>query len=153
MRGGAYEAIENEPYMIRGDHPSLLAAYGFLPETPLIDREAMRRTLCLIIEKWDWNSTWGWDYPLIAMTAARLGETELAVDILLADAPKNHFLGSGHNYQKPLRLPLYLPGNGALLASVALMAGGWDGAPDVDAPGFPKNSQWVVKCEGLQRYI
>ncbi len=25
-------------------------------------------------KNWDWNNTWGWDYPMFAMTAARLGE-------------------------------------------------------------------------------
>ena len=39
-----------------------------------VDRETMRRTLHKIMENWDWNNTWDWDYPMMAMTAARLGE-------------------------------------------------------------------------------
>jgi hypothetical protein len=45
---------------------------------------------------------------------------------------------------------VYLPANGALLAAVAMMAGGWDGAATMDAPGFPKDGSWVVRSEGLR---
>ena len=38
-------------------------------------------------------------------------------------------------------------GLSGLLAAVALMAAGWDGA-ESDAPGFPKEG-WVVRHEGL----
>jgi hypothetical protein len=44
---------------------------------------------------------------------------------------------------------VYLPGNGALLSAVAMMAGGWDGAPVGNAPGFPHDGSWVVRSEGL----
>ncbi len=33
---------------------------------------------------------------------------------------------------------MYLPGNGGLLTAVAMMAAGWDGAPDVASSGIPK---------------
>ena len=99
-------------------------------------------------ESWDWQSTWGWDYPLIAMTAARVDMPEIAVQALKLDTQKNSFLNNGHNYQQD-RLPIYLPGNGGLLTAVAMMAAGWDGAPDIDAPGFPKDGNWAVKHEGL----
>ncbi len=39
----------------------------------------------------------GWDYPMMAMCAARLGELALAVDALLMDMPKNTYLPNGHN--------------------------------------------------------
>jgi hypothetical protein len=55
------------------DHPSVTAALGVLPG-PDIDRETMRRTLLWIWRNWRWDDTWGWDYPMLAMTAARLGE-------------------------------------------------------------------------------
>jgi hypothetical protein len=82
------------------------------------------------------------------MTAARVGCTELAIEALLMDVSKNTFLNNGHNYQAE-QLPLYLPGNGGLLTAVAMMAAGWDGAPEVHAPGFPQNGSWVVEFEGL----
>ena len=54
------------------------------------------------------------------------------------------------NYQS-LRLPLYLPGNGGLLSAVAMMAAGWDGAPDRPCPGFPRDGTWDVRYEGFKR--
>lgn len=70
------------------------------------------------------------------------------MDALLQEAPKNTVLVNGHNRQTD-SLPLYLPGNGGLLAAVALMAAGWDNGPDRHAPGFP--SDWTVAWEGLVR--
>ncbi len=126
----------------------MLCALGVLPQTDLIDAATMRATLDQVWKVWDWTSTWGWDYPVIAMTAARVGQPERAVDALLVDTPKNRYLANGHNYQRP-NLPLYLPGNGGLLYATALMAAGWDGAPEGNAPGFPTH-RWVVKHEGLR---
>ncbi len=150
IREGIYTGIETPPYTIRRDHPTMVAALGVVPDTPLIDRGIMKRTYEGVVADWDWPSTWGWDYPMLAMTAARLGEPEEAVDALFLDSPKNRYLANGHNYQSA-RLPLYLPGNGGLLTAVAMMAAGWDGCPDGPAPGFPKNGKWDVRWEGLQR--
>ncbi|ACZ31672.1 hypothetical protein Xcel_2658 [Xylanimonas cellulosilytica DSM 15894] len=151
-RDGVYPAVGVEPWTIRTDHPSMLAALGVVPETGLIDHDVMAATLDDVVatgeQAWDWDSTWGWDYPMGAMTAARLGRPEAAVDWLLADRGKNEHLPNGHNFQTP-ELPVYLPGNGGLLTAVALMAGGWDGAPHRPAPGFP--STWRVQAEGFTR--
>ncbi len=150
VRDGIYTAIETPPYTIPRDHPSMVAALGVVPATPMIDRDTMRQTYGAVLRTWDWPSTWGWDYPMLAMTASRLGEPEKAVDALFIDSPKNRYLANGHNYQSA-RLPLYLPGNGGLLAAVAMMAAGWDGCPDRPAPGFPDNGAWNVRWEGLER--
>ncbi len=133
----------------RRDHPVVTAAFGMLPG-PGVDRETMRRTFDWIWNNWNWPDTWGWDYPMLAMTAARLGEPERAVDALLLDTPKNVYRTNGHNHQRP-GLTIYLPGNGALLYAVALMAAGWDGAPDRPSPGFPADGRWVVRWENLRR--
>ena len=37
-----------------------------------------------------------------------------------------------------------------LTYATALMAAGWDGAPERHAPGFPDNGRWVVRHEGLR---
>ena len=150
VRDGVYTAIETPPYTIHRDHPSMVAALGLLPSTPLIDAQTMRRTYEHVLASWDWPSTWGWDYPMLAMTAARLGEPEKAVEALFLESQKNRYLANGHNYQSS-RLPLYLPGNGGLLTAVAMMAAGWDGCPDRRSPGFPDNGKWNVRCEGLKR--
>ncbi len=128
-------------------HPCLLAPLGML-DGGMVNRAAMRRTLKKVLQVWNWPSTWGWDYPLMAMTAARLGMGEHAVDILLMDESKNRYLPNGHTYQRP-GLPCYLPANGGLLYATALMAAGWPGATGRSAPGFPGTGNWTVRHEGL----
>ncbi|MFD0206792.1 MULTISPECIES: hypothetical protein [Saccharothrix] len=145
VRDGRYAAIGTPPWTVREDHPSMLYALGFVPETGVIDHGVMRATLHHVLADWDWPSAWGWDFPAMAMTATRLGEPATAVDVLLLDTPKNTYLPNGHNRQSDL-LPVYLPGNGGLLAAVALMAAGWDGSPPT--PGFPPD-RWTVRHEGL----
>lgn len=151
-KDGVYLAHENCPQTFTErniDHPSMLAAFGVL-NGETVERETMRRTLKKVLNDWTWADTWGWDYPMTAMTAAKLGEPEIAVDSLLLDTPKNHYEKNGHNYQRP-NLPLYLPGNGGLLYAIALMAGGWKNSPKRNAPGFPKD--WKVKVEGFNRKL
>ncbi|HEX2855792.1 MAG TPA: hypothetical protein VHO24_21325 [Opitutaceae bacterium] len=154
VKDGKYVAIETTPDTwdnkdSRHDHPSFLMALGQLPGDG-VDRATMARTLDAVLATWDWETKiWGWDYPMIAMTAARLDEPKKAVDVLLkSDGPNNGYTGSGHNRQRA-DLPIYLPGNGSLLAAVAMMAGGWDGAPKHPAPGFPRDGSWVVRAEGF----
>jgi hypothetical protein len=145
--GSAADSFENRRWAT--DHPAVTAALGMLPG-PGVDRETMRRTFDWIWEHWSWPDTWGWDYPMLAMTAARLGEPSRAIDALLLDTPKNVYRANGHNYQRP-GLTIYLPGNGGLLYAVAMMAARWDGAPDRPAPGFPADGRWVVRWERLRR--
>lgn len=152
-KDGLYVNAESAPNTFedpeqRRDHPTLLASCGFLPCTN-VDKEQMRRTFHNVMESWNWDHTWGWDYPLVAMTAARVGEPELAVEALMMEVQKNTYLPNGHNYQDS-RLTLYLPGNGGLLTAAAMMAAGWDGSPDIHAPGFPKDGSWIVRHEGLK---
>jgi len=147
---GVYAAIETPPFTIPTDHPSMLAALGLVPPTPLIDLETMGRTLDHVLQTWEWPTTWSWDYPMLAMTAARLCRPEKAIDALFIEVEKNRYLANGHNFQTA-RLPLYLPGNGGLLAAVAMMAAGWDGCPERPSPGFPTNGRWHMRWEGLKR--
>lgn len=149
VRDGMYAAIGLPPYTLYTDHPSLLYALGFVPSTPLIRPETMRRTLHNVLAHWNWDSTWGWDYPAIAMTAARLGEPQQAINVLMMEVGKNHYLPNGHCFQRA-NLPLYLPANGGLLFAAAMMAAGWNGAPHRPAPGFPNDGSWNVQHEGLQ---
>ncbi|MEV5410255.1 hypothetical protein AB0K60_15640 [Thermopolyspora sp. NPDC052614] len=150
VRDGVYAAVDVPPYTVHEDHPSMLYALGVVPPTGLIDPDIMRATLRHVLDTWSWETTWGWDYPAIAMTAARLGEPQTAVDALLMPVAKNTHLPNGHNRQTPY-LPIYLPGNGGLLSAIALMAAGWDGDGDRHAPGFPADGTWTVRHEGLHR--
>ena len=143
--------IETFADKCRNDHPAVLGACGLLPYTSLYNMEKMKGTLDWVMKNWNWQTTWGWDYGMIAMTAARLGDPETALKALLIDTQKNTYLPSGHNFQTPDRLRIYLPGNGALLTAIAMMCAGWDGCKDLHNPGFPKDGKWDVRWEGLKR--
>ena len=131
------------------DHPSVLGTYGMLPETALLNKTIMKNTFDLVWDTWSWEDTWGWDFPMTAMAAARLGMPQKAVEALFMNVQTNTYLRSGHNYQEE-RLPIYLPGNGGLLTAIAMMCAGWDGSTD-DNPGFPKDGTWKVRWEGLKK--
>ncbi|GAA1489782.1 hypothetical protein [Brachybacterium sacelli] len=132
------------PGMDRSDHPSHLLAYGMVPPTGTVPHDAAGRALEDALADWDWESTWGWDYPALAMTAARLQRPETAVDALLLPTVKNRCDGAGHFPQRP-GLPAYLPANGGTLTTLALMAAGWDEGPST--PGLP--ARWDARFEGI----
>lgn len=152
---GVYLAAANTPdcytkgskYLT--DHPAVLGAYSTIPAANGLDTAVMNRTYDIVLKMWDWNETWGWDYPLIAMTAARLHRPDDAVNALLMPVRTNTYLINGHNYQDE-RLTIYLPGNGGLLNAVALMCTGAD-ADKVKNIGFPKDGTWKVRWEGLKK--
>lgn len=168
-KDGKYVALESHPDTwdhvgSRHDHPTMLAPLGLLPGGPMVDRPTMERTLDAVLAEWDWETKiWGWDYPMIAMTATRLGRPETAVEILLRKGPNNIYLPGGHCPQRgdaalPANPPpgarrreiaAYLPANGAFLSAVALMVAGWDGC-EVAHPGFPKDGNWRIRAEGLK---
>ncbi len=152
-RDGLYLAAESEPdtysdIRMYSDHMAVLAAMGVLPQTAQMEADLMRNTLGWVYDNWNWDKTWGWDFPTTCMNAVRLGEREKAVDVLLMDKRTNTYLPNGHNYQDS-RLRCYLPGNGGLLTAVALMCAGWDGCTERN-PGFPKDGRWNVRWEGLK---
>lgn len=90
--------------------------------------------------EWKLHETWGWDFPMLAMCAARLGKPEMAVDYLL-DYPAFDFDACGLVGGGRAPFP-YFPGNGGLLYAVAMMAAGWDGAPSAMPPDFPRKDGW-----------
>jgi hypothetical protein len=142
---GRYRAVASADKMRLDDHPSLLGALGVVPATPLIDARTMEATLLDVLDRWDWPTAWGWDFPMLAMTAIRVGRPDLAVDSLLRDEVKNRYTAVGHNPQMGGILPIYLPGNGALLAAVSLIAaGGADGT----GAGLAVD-RWFVEAEGF----
>jgi len=154
QENGVYLGVANAPDSYTTpknmtDHPMVTGALGMLPQWDKIDPNVMRNTLKVVMQKWDWPTTWGWDYPMLAMCAIRLNEPEIALEALLKDVQKNTYLKTGHNYQSE-RLRIYLPGNGGFLKTMALMCAGWDGCT-IENPGFPKDGKWNVKWEGLMK--
>ncbi len=128
------------------EHPALIGTFGMLPGDG-VEHETIRRTLDKILATWDFNHTWGWDFPMLAMCAARLNEPERAIDFLTTGAPGFQFDARGLATGGPFP---YFPSNGGLLYAIAMMAAGWDGAPNHPAPGFPSNGRWNVRYEGLR---
>lgn len=134
---------------LTSDHMAVLGALGIYPDSRLIDKDIMSNTLSWVLDNWNWDKTWGWDYPMTAMCAARLNRPEDAVGILLNGQRTNTYLPNGHNYQDE-RLRCYLPGNGGLLTAVAMMCAGWDDCDLGKNPGWPKDGKWNVRWEGLK---
>jgi hypothetical protein len=147
------------------DHPSFVAAFGYLPGRG-VDPAVMRRTLDAVLQHWDLRQTWGWDWPMLAMTATRLGRPDLAVDFLLTEqknfqfgiagmTPRVHIVADdaphaagigvdGPGYRRAAET--YFPSNGSLLLAVALMVAGEGKGQQY--PGFPQDG-WVVRSEGI----
>lgn len=131
------------------DHPAVLGALGMVPESPKLDKKIMKNTLDIVWERWNWEHTWGWDFPMTAMNAARLGLPNKALDALFMNIQTNTYLKNGHNFQDK-RLRIYLPGNGGVLTTVAMMLEGWDSSKG-KFPGFPKDGSWKIKAEGFKK--
>ena len=151
IKDALYLAHENCPDTFTAfnrDHPSMLGISGlFISEH--CDWQIFENTLNKVLDCWEFETMWGWDFALMAMAATTLNQPELAIDILLMSSPKNDYVISGNNYQRTRRdLPLYLPGNGSLLLAVALMVAGYAGC-DTDQPGIPKNGAWQVEFENV----
>ncbi|MGC4074380.1 MAG: hypothetical protein QM760_18085 [Nibricoccus sp.] len=172
QKHGMYVSLESQPdnwdnIASRHDHPQMLMPLGFLPGGPDVDRATMDRTLTGVLQQWDWETKiWGWDYPLVAMTATRLGRPAEAVEILMREGPNNKYLPTGHapvrsDEALPKNAPpgarkreiaVYLPANGSFLAAIALMVAGRDGSTE-EFPGFPKDGTWKIRAEGLHRSL
>ncbi len=155
VKNGLILAHENCPdtyNKYNKDHPSMLFICGFLPGEG-IDRELVKNSADEVNRVWDFESMWGWDFALMAMTETRLQRAQNAVNVLLKDTAKNSYVVSGNNAQRSRSdLPLYLPGNGALLLALAVMTAGYEDSL-CDCPGFPKESGWKVTYEKIQKYF
>ncbi len=154
QKNGIYLSAESAPNSYThlpyySDHPAVFGALGVFPESRLVDKKVMSATFDYIQDHWNWNKTWGWDFPMMAMTAVRLDRPEKAIDALFMKVQTNTYLKNGHNFQDN-RLRLYLPGNGGILATVVLMCAGYDGCETIN-PGIPKDGSWKVKWEGLSK--
>ncbi|MES2275738.1 MAG: hypothetical protein V4592_06940 [Bacteroidota bacterium] len=150
IRNGKYAELETDPGSGGSDQ---IMALGYLPKTPMIDEQVMAQTFNSIYDRGGLRSFISWSLGKGALTAARLGEQQKAVNILCNDIFGAKFLKNGHvqRAKEPLACPAYLPANSAFMAAAALMAGGWDGAPNINAPGFPQDGTWHVRAEGLNK--
>lgn len=151
IKDGKYVALESIPDTFdnsasREDHPSMLAPTAFFNDTH-IDKKIMNNTLDAVLKHWAFHTKiWGWDYPMLAMTSARLGRDD-AVDLLLMKSKNNHYLFNGHCPQSGADLPVYLPANSSLLTAVAVMLE--RNRETGEHIGFSKKLGWDVTVEGF----
>lgn len=150
-----YEGIENmwtDPDYT-SDHPGLIGIYGLLPPQlgiPSYSIPILNATLQKVYATYNLSLSYGWDFPLLAMTSARLGDPDTAVKLLLHDAYGFDDIGmpiGGTRVPTP-----YWPQSSGLLMAVGAMAGGWDGGSisgDSLLRRWPKD--WEVEAEGFAK--
>ncbi|TFK60043.1 hypothetical protein BDN72DRAFT_553410, partial [Pluteus cervinus] len=145
-----YEGIEDfwDDPQFTSNHPTLVGLHGWLPQTEGLDLQKAKSTAEKVWTHWNITDCWGWDFPMLAMSAARNGDTSKAIDWLLR--PDFQFDDVGMPVGGVQVPTPYFPGAGALLYSVAMMSAGWDrDEPLGVAPGFPRNNRWSVRVEGI----
>lgn len=146
---GAYVTYEGIPKMwstpdYTEDHPGLLGIYGWLPPDSRLNMTTFNNTIAKVHETWNFPFSYGWDFPLLAITEARRGDAERAVQQLL---DVNNAFDEVGMPVGGTRVPTpYFPTAAGLLLAVGMMAGGWDG---FENPVWPKG--WEVKSEGFAR--
>ncbi|KAF2033296.1 hypothetical protein EK21DRAFT_58950 [Setomelanomma holmii] len=126
------------------DHPGLLGIQGWLPPDPLLNSTIFNNTLARVHETWNFPFSYGWDFPLLAITEARNGDAERAVAQLLDVNNAFDELGMPEG---GTRVPTpYFPASAGLLLAVGMMCGGWDGREGMVWP-----EGWEVEAEGFVR--
>ncbi|KAF9887861.1 hypothetical protein FE257_009521 [Aspergillus nanangensis] len=143
---GAYAICAGLPDMwntssYTSDHPSQIAVFGLLPPTAGVDVSVVNVTMDRIAQTWDLAKSYGWDFPMLAMTSLRLGDPNQAVAYLL-DA-HFQFDDVGNPVGTVVPTP-YFPASSSLMLAVAMMAGGWDGQ---EKGHFPE--KWQARAEGF----
>lgn len=119
--------------------------YGWLPPPmsgPPLNLTIVNNTAQKILQLWDLEQSYGWDFSLLAMNSLRLGDVDQAVAYLLD--PVFAFDDAGYALGGSRVATPYFPNSASLLLAMAMMAGGWDEEP---GPHFPK--EWNVKVEGF----
>lgn len=126
------------------DHPGLLGIYGWLPPDSRLNMTLFNNTIAKVHETWNFPFSYGWDFPLLAITEARRGDAERAVAQLL---DVNNAFDEVGMPEGGTRVPTpYFPSAAGLLLAVGMMAGGWDGAEGSVWP-----AGWEVESEGFIR--
>ncbi|KAK2754562.1 hypothetical protein FQN54_006963 [Arachnomyces sp. PD_36] len=149
ISNGTYVVYEGIPDMWNNatytdDHPAMLGIYGWLPPPSDLNLTIMENTRDMVYDKWNLPNSYGWDFPLLAMNAARLRDPERAIQFLLD--PHFQFDDAGYPVGGA-RVPTpYFPSSSSMLLALAMMAGGW---PGQDGPLFPDG--WAVEAEGFTK--
>lgn len=119
--------------------------YGWLPPPmsgPPLNLTIVNNTAHKILELWDLELSYGWDFSLLAMNSLRLGDVDQAIAYLLD--PIFQFDDAGYPLSVSRVTTPYFPDSASLLLTAAMMAGGWDEKP---GPHFPE--EWDARVEGF----
>ena len=116
-----------------------------------VNASVMQSTLQMAVAEFNFSNAYPGDDAVYAMTAARLGDYTMAVDLLLngTDTSRNVY-NSNNGYWQGF-FPALVGTNGQFLYAVAMLVGGWDHAAKATlggAPGFPLKG-WNVEAEGF----
>ncbi|KAF3386996.1 hypothetical protein F1880_000071 [Penicillium rolfsii] len=146
----AYAVYEGIPDMwtsndTTNDHPAMTGIYGLLPPPSTgspINLTVAQNTAVKVKELWALEDSYGWDFSMLALNSLRLGDVEQAVAYLLD--PRFQFDDAGYP-EGGSRVPTpYMPDAASLLLTMAMMAGGWDGASGTHFP-----DDWPVEVDGF----
>ncbi|KAI9035310.1 uncharacterized protein KD926_003758 [Aspergillus affinis] len=131
------------------DHPALTGIYGLLPPLAVVNRTIAAATAAQVARTWNFTDCWGWDFPMLAINAARLGNVEAAARYLVH--PNFQFGDVGMPVGPMRNVPTpYSPSSAGLLLAAGMLAGGWEKANDTilqRIPGFPV--EWNALAEGF----
>ena len=64
-------------------NPAIVGIFGMLPSDDRLNMTLFRNTVANVYRTWNSSAFAGWELPLLAMTAARMGDPDRAVDLLL----------------------------------------------------------------------
>ncbi|KAF5370912.1 hypothetical protein D9615_009788 [Tricholomella constricta] len=81
-----YESIESDFWMnpaYTSDHPAFVGLHGWLPPTADLNVTMAKATAKKVWTHWNITDCWGWDFPMLAMSAARNGDRDKAIEWLL----------------------------------------------------------------------
>jgi hypothetical protein len=118
----SYEGSQANPRL--ATNPAVAGIFGMLPADDRLNMTLFRNTVAGVYSTWNSSASAGWEVPLLAMTAARMGDTDRAVDLILGAGFDDAGLPVGDS-----RHPRRLSSNGGLLMVVAMLASGWSEIP------------------------
>jgi hypothetical protein len=122
-------------------HPTFAGLFGMLPPDPRLNMTRFQHTMAIAYSGWRITSNHTWDFPMLAMTAVRSGDSSRAVDLLLHDTFK--FNKAGMPIVNGSSTP-HFSSAGGLLMTVAMLANGWT---ELHGRHWPKD--WVCESEGF----
>jgi hypothetical protein len=161
----AYEGAQDMRHNTRliSNHASLAGIFGMLPPDPRLNLTIFQNTIANIYQTFFTGlsspapftqpsplsassqasiTPYGWNFPLLAMTAVRMGDSDRAINWLLH--PAFEFDDAGMPSGLGKAPTPYFPSSGGLLMAVAMLADGWR---ELAGRKWPRD--WVCESEAF----